>query len=67
MPITMQELADMAGVSRATVDRALNERGRVNQKTKDRICQLAKTMGYEPDLAAKLLPARIRSFESVVF
>ncbi len=62
MPITMQELADMAGVSRATVDRALNDRGRVNQKTKDRICQLAKTMGYEPDLAAKTLASRNKIF-----
>lgn len=62
MPITMQELANMAGVSRATVDRALNERGRVNQKTKDRICQLAKTMGYEPDLAAKTLASKNKIF-----
>lgn len=58
MTITMQELAQMAGVSRSTVDRALNSRGRVNSETKERICQLAKQMGYEPDLAAKTLASK---------
>lgn len=63
MAITMQELAEMAGVSRSTVDRALNDRGRVNSKTKDRICQLAESMGYEPDLAAKTLATKSKIFK----
>ncbi len=63
MTITMQELADMAGVSRSTVDRALNNRGRVNRATKERICRLAETMGYEPDLAAKTLASKSKVFK----
>ena len=63
MAITMQELAEMAGVSRSTVDRALNGRGRVNPKTKNRICQLAESMGYEPDLAAKTLASKSKVFK----
>ena len=58
MSITMQELAEIAGVSRSTVDRALNGRGRVNQATKEKICQLAESLGYEPDLAAKMLASK---------
>lgn len=63
MAITMQELARMAGVSRSTVDRALNGRGRVNPQTRDRICQLAESMGYEPDLAAKTLATKSKIFK----
>ena len=29
MAITLQQIADLAGVSRGTVDRALNNRGRI--------------------------------------
>ena len=29
MAVTMQQIADLAGVSRGTVDRALNNRGRI--------------------------------------
>lgn len=58
MPITMKELARVAGVSRATVDRALNQRGRVNKETANRIQILAKSMNYEPNVAAKSLAVR---------
>ncbi len=55
MAITMKELAYMAGVSRATVDRVLNDRGGVNPETAQRINILAKSMGYKPNIAAKSL------------
>ena len=32
MAVTMQQIADLAGVSRGTVDRALNNRGRIRQE-----------------------------------
>lgn len=40
--IDMQQLADMAGVSRATVSRALNDSPLVNERTKDKIRELAE-------------------------
>lgn len=58
MAITMKELARIAGVSRATVDRALNQRGRVDKETANRIQILAKAMNYEPNVAAKSLAVR---------
>ncbi|MDL2233684.1 LacI family DNA-binding transcriptional regulator [Ruminococcaceae bacterium OttesenSCG-928-L11] len=58
--MTMTELARMAGVSRATVDRVLNGRGQVHPDTEVRIRQLAEAMGYRPNIAAKSLATRKR-------
>jgi len=63
MSITMQELAYMAGVSRSTVDRVLNGRGRVNAETEQRIKHLAETMGYTPNIAAKALASKHKAIK----
>lgn len=56
--ITMQRIAELCGVSRGTVDRALNRRGRVNPDTARTIREMAKALGYEPNPAGKALAAR---------
>ena len=56
--VTMKEIAEMCGVSRGTVDRALNGRGRVNPQTEQAILSMAKQLGYEPNPAGKALAAR---------
>lgn len=63
MSITMQELAYMAGVSRSTVDRVLNGRGRVNAETEQRIRHLAESMGYTPNIAAKALASKHKTIK----
>lgn len=55
MAITIKEIANIAGVSRGTVDRALNARGGVNPEVEEKILQIAKEHGYKPNLAAKSL------------
>lgn len=45
---TIQQIAELAGVSRGTVDRALNNRGRVDQQVAERIYQIANDLGYVP-------------------
>jgi len=45
---TIQDIAEMAGVSRGTVDRALNKRGRINKDVEERILQIADEIGYAP-------------------
>ncbi|MDL2249299.1 LacI family DNA-binding transcriptional regulator [Lachnospiraceae bacterium OttesenSCG-928-J05] len=55
MTVTSQQIADAAGVSRATVDRALKNRGRVKPEVAERIKQIAKEMGYHPNQAARSL------------
>ena len=42
MAITLQQIADLAGVSRGTVDRALNNRGRIKPEVEQRIKKIAK-------------------------
>ncbi|MBS6196650.1 MAG: LacI family DNA-binding transcriptional regulator [Clostridiales bacterium] len=46
MAVTIQQIAEAAGVSRGTVDRALNNRGRINPEVAEKIKQIAEEMGY---------------------
>lgn len=55
MAVTIAKIAEIAGVSRGTVDRALNNRGRVDPKVAARIRLLAKELGYQPNRVGKLL------------
>ncbi len=48
MAVTIQQIAEAAGVSRGTVDRALNNRGRINPEVAEQIRQIAEEMGYVP-------------------
>ena len=47
MAVTMQQIADLAGVSRGTVDRALNDRGRIRPEVAEKIKMIAKELGYQ--------------------
>lgn len=51
-------IADIAQVSRGTVDRALHGRGGINEATRERILQIAQQIGYKPNLAARALSAK---------
>lgn len=53
MRVTLNQIAEAAGVSRGTVDRALNHRGRINPEVAERILQIAKEMGYRRNLAGR--------------
>lgn len=55
MAITQQQIAELAGVSRGTVDRALNNRGKVNPDVAARILKIAEQLGYRPNRAGSLL------------
>jgi len=55
MAVTTKDLARICGVSRATINRALNGLEGINEETKKRILTTAKELGYEPDLVARSL------------
>lgn len=55
MPITVKEIARITGVARATVDRALNNRGGINEETRQRIIKVAEEYGYKPNKIGKAL------------
>ncbi|MGH9546346.1 MAG: substrate-binding domain-containing protein [Terriglobales bacterium] len=48
-------IAELADVSIGTVDRALHERGGIKDSTRQRILQIARRIGYTPNLAARAL------------
>lgn len=55
---TIKEIAAMAGVSRGTVDRVINNRGSVSQETQERILAIIKKINYQPNKAALSLAAQ---------
>ena len=55
MPITEQEIAKLAGVSRGTVDRALKNRPGVSLQTKEKILKIAEEHNYKPNIIGKAL------------
>lgn len=61
MAITAQKIAELAGVSRGTVDRALKNRTGVNPETKEKILEIAKKYNYKPNLIGKALVYSNRS------
>lgn len=50
-------IAEIAKVSRGTVDRALHGRGGINEATRQRILEIAQRIAYKPNLAARALSA----------
>jgi LacI family transcriptional regulator len=53
--ITSEQVAQLAGVSRATVSRALNGSARVSDEAKKRVDAAIAALGYEPDVVAQSL------------
>ena len=50
---TIKEIAERAGVSRGTVDRALNNRGRIKPEVAERILTIAKELDYHSNRKSK--------------
>lgn len=55
---TLQDVADTAGVSTATVSRCLNQPDKVREEVRERINQAIQTLGYVPHGAARALASR---------
>ena len=57
---TIKEIAELAGVSRGTVDRVINNRGAVNPATEKRILEIIESLDYQPNKAGMALAAQKR-------
>lgn len=53
--VTVQTIAWEANVSVGTVDRALNNRGRIKEETRQHILEIADRLGYQPNKIASAL------------
>jgi LacI family transcriptional regulator len=53
--VTLDDVARLSGVSRATASRALNHRDGVRPEVRERISRMAASLGYRPNRAARNL------------
>lgn len=60
---TIKDIADLAGVSRGTVDRVLNNRGAVNPKTAEKIMDIVRALDYRPNKAGLALAAQKKKYK----
>lgn len=66
--VNTKEIARLCGVSRGTVDRALNNRPGISPETKRKILQVAEEVGYRPNFIAKsLVTKKTMTIAIVVF
>jgi LacI family transcriptional regulator len=57
MPITLEQIAKQAGVSRSTVSRVMNNHPNVDSETREHVLSVAETLNYQPNIAARGLAA----------
>lgn len=55
---TLEDVANLAGVSTATVSRCLNTPERVQEGTRTRVLAVVKELGYAPNFGARALAAK---------
>ncbi len=53
MSVTTKQIAELADVSRGTVDRVLHNRGRVKSEVAERIRRIAAGLDYQPNMAGQ--------------
>lgn len=58
MAITLKDVAELAGVSRAAVSRTFTEGASVSTKTRDKVERAADALGYSPNMLARSLTTR---------
>jgi LacI family transcriptional regulator len=56
--LTLEEVAELAGVSRSTVSRVVNNPEHVSPKNRERVLKVIKETGYRPNQAARILASR---------
>ena len=59
--ITIKQIAEICGVSRGTVDRVINGRGKVKEEKRALILQTMEKFGYQPNPAARALVSQRQS------
>ncbi len=64
--LTLEEVAKLAGVSRATVSRVVNNPERVSPKYRERVFKVIKETGYQPNQAARMLASRRSSIIGLI-
>ena len=58
MSLTLEEVGKLAGVSRSTVSRVINDHPSVREQVRERVWQVINDTGYQPHAAARSLVTR---------
>ena len=66
MGVTLQQIADMAGTTKSTVDKVIHNRPGVSEKKRQEIKKLLKEYGYEANPLAKALNYQKRKMKVAV-
>ena len=53
MPLTLEDIAKICGVSRSTVSRVINEEQNVSPKTREQVLAVIQQINFQPNLAAR--------------
>jgi LacI family transcriptional regulator len=61
MNLTLEKIGELAGVSRSTVSRVINNHPNVSDDVRERVARIIKETGFSPNLAARTLASQ-RSF-----
>jgi LacI family transcriptional regulator len=55
MPLTIEDVARLSGVSRSTVSRVINADENVKEETREKVLQVIQGINFQPNLAARSL------------
>jgi LacI family transcriptional regulator len=58
MTLTLKKIAELAGVSRSTASRVLNDHPGVRPEVRERVLQVIREQSFQPDPAARSLASR---------
>jgi len=64
--LTLEDIAKKAGVSRSTVSRVINNQPNVRGIVRDRVMEVIKDTGYQPNMAARSLASQRTSMIGLV-
>ncbi len=65
-PLTLRDVSEATGVSEMTVSRVLRNRGDVSEKTREKVLQAAKEIGYVPNKIAGALASKRVNLVAVI-
>ncbi|WP_193143353.1 MULTISPECIES: LacI family DNA-binding transcriptional regulator [unclassified Meridianimarinicoccus] len=65
-PLTLRDVSEASGVSEMTVSRVLRNRGDVSDKTRQKVLDAAKTLGYVPNKIAGALASQRVNLVAVI-
>jgi LacI family transcriptional regulator len=67
MSLTIKDIAQMAGVSQATVSKVINNYGGISEKTKNKVLAVINEMSYAPNFSARSLATKKSNLIGLIY